>query len=146
MKYQATKTIVLTASLLGAATIASAHSQSGSLGSNLKAVDYYQIQCFNDGTGDADHLAVQVKDTATPIAQPVISAQVTKGILAVNTTDPIDGDTLYSPEVKVNGGNGSYYVMVDKTKAAADNYTLEYHCETSTGEHTGTNLGILQNK
>ncbi len=146
MKNMIIKTTLLTASLLGAVNLASAHDQSGTLGATKSAVDYYQIQCFDDGNGPAANLAVRVKDLAGTIAPPIISAQVTKGILAINTTDTKDGDALYSPAVKLNGGNGSYYVMVNKTNKAADDYSLEYHCETATKAHTGTNITVLQNK
>lgn len=146
MKHLTIKATLLTVPLLGAASSASAHDQSGTLGATKGAIDYYQVQCFDDGNGAADNLALRVIDPAGPKAAPVISAQVTKGILALNTTDTKDGDTLYSQKVKLKGGNGSYYVMVDKTYKAADNYSLEYHCETATKAHTGTNITILQNK
>lgn len=146
MKHLTIKTTLLTASLFGVVGLASAHDQAGTLGATKSAIDYYQIQCFDDGNGPAEHLELSVIDPAGPKAAPVISAQVTKGILAMNTADIVDGDALYSPAVKLNGGNGSYYVMVDKTNKAADNYSLEYHCETATKAHTGTNITILQNK
>ncbi len=146
MKNLAIKTTLLAASLLGVASLASAHDQSGTLGATKGAIDYYQIQCFDDGNGANDHLSLSVIDLAGPIANPVISVQVTKGILALNTTDVKDGDALYSPKVKLQGGNGAYFVMVDKTGKAADNYSLQYHCETATNAHTGSNITVLQNK
>ncbi len=146
MKNILIKRALLTASLLGVASVASAHDQSGVLGQTKGAVDYYQIQCFDDGNGATDHLALRVIDLANPKAPPMISAQITKGILALNTTDVKDGDALFSPLKKLKGGNGSYFVMVDKTNKAADNYSLEYHCETATKAHTGTSITILQNK
>ncbi|MDD5276598.1 MAG: hypothetical protein PHR16_11010 [Methylovulum sp.] len=91
MKNMTIKTTLLTVALLGAASFASAHDQSGTLGATKGAIDYYQIQCFDDGNGATDHLALRVIDPAGPKAAPVISAQVTKGILAFNTTDIKDG-------------------------------------------------------
>lgn len=147
IKQQMTKNIVLATSLLLGTGIASAHDQSGSLGKNSRAVDYYQIQCFDDGTGDTKYLELSVKDTDATKAGSVISVQVIKGLLAYSSTDNgPDGDTRYSPSIKINGGNGSYQVLIDKSRAAADDYSLRYHCKTSTNEHTGSGIAQLQNK
>jgi hypothetical protein len=126
-------------SVLGYVGSASAHEQLGALGAGAKKTDYYEVSCFNDGTGDAGHLAVLITDLV-PAASPLVSVQVIKGQLAKNTTDPVDGDATSSPEMKVIGGNGAYKVIVDKTGADAENYSLDYHCETSTGDHTGTSI------
>jgi hypothetical protein len=62
---------------------------------------------------------------------------------------PVDGDTTSSPAVAVNGGSGAYDVLVDKTDAGAESYTMTFHCFTGpdgTGFHTGTSLTILQDQ
>ncbi len=131
--------------ILGYVGGASAHDISGALGKSPTATDYYQLSCYDDGNGPADHLSIQVIDMA-PVAKPLISVQVTKGILAGNTTDAVDGNATYSPALKMKGGDGDYAVTVDKTAAGLETYSLQYHCETSTGDHTGTGYAILANQ
>ena len=123
-----------------------AHDITGTLGKAAGATDYYQVECSDDGAGPADRLIVKIKDLA-PVATPLISVQVTKGAIAKNTTDIIDGNATYSPALTVNGGNGSYYLIVDKTAAKAEVYNLQIHCETSGDQHTGTSEpALLQNQ
>ncbi|MDO9103469.1 MAG: hypothetical protein Q7U57_00770 [Methylovulum sp.] len=131
------KTLVAMLAAIGYAGAAAAHDINGALGSAAGATDYYQVECFDDGTGPAEHLIVKIKDS-TPVAAPLVSVQVTKGSIARNTTDAVDGNTTYSPTLKVKGGNGMYYLTVDKTAANAENYNIQIHCETSAGQHTGT--------
>ncbi|MFI3157678.1 MAG: hypothetical protein QX199_16155 [Methylococcaceae bacterium] len=132
--------------ILGYANSAAAHDINGALGKAAGATDYYQVECFDDGAGPADRLLVEIKDLA-PVAAPLISVQVTKGIIAKNTTDVVDGNATYSPTLTVNGGNGSYYLIVDKTAAKAETYNLQVHCETSGDQHTGTTEpALLQNQ
>lgn len=145
MKKTTSQSIFITAALFFTANAVFAHDQTGALGKAAGATDYYAVSCFDDGNGAAAYLAFQVID-ALPVAAPVVSAQVTKGRLAVNTTDAIDGDATYSPKVLVKGGNGTYYVSVDKTKAGVENYSFQYHCETSDNQHTGTSILPLQNQ
>ena len=132
-------------SVLGYVGSASAHDQSGDLGTGAKRADYYKVSCFNDGSGNADHLSIHIKDLP-PVASPLVSVQVIKGILAKNVTDPVDGDTAFSPEMNVKGGNGAYDVIVDKTGAGVEIYALDYHCETSSGAHTGTSIVKIQDR
>ena len=145
MKKTTSQSIFIAATLFLNAHAAFAHDQTGALGKAVGATDYYAVSCFDDGNGVADHLSFQIMD-ALPAAIPAVSAQVTKGRLAVNTTDAIDGDATYSPAVLVKGGNGTYYVSVDKSKAGVENYSFQYHCETSDNQHTGTSILPLQNQ
>ena len=124
---------------------AAAHTQSGSLGSSAAATDVYSITCSDDGSGAPARLRAQVRDQA-PVASPVVSVQVTKGALGTNSSDGTDGDTAYSPLVTVNGGSGAYTVLVNKTAAGSETYTLQSHCETSTGIHTGFSIVTRQNQ
>lgn len=140
--------LVLLALVLGGASVASAHTQSGSLGSDASATDFYQVTCSDDGSGAPASLAVQVLD-ASPVAAPIVSVQVQKGLLLTNSSDPVDGDTAASPLVSVNGGAGVYDVLIDKSAAGAETYTLTYHCMTGadgTGSHTGTSITVRQNQ
>ncbi len=136
-------------SLLGYAGIASAHDYNGALGKPAAATDLFQVSCFDDGSGPADRLAVQVREEA-PASGPLVSVQVVSGIVAKNTTDPVNGNATYSPVINVKGNN-TYSLTVDKTKAGkvATTYAISYHCLTSANAHTGTteiSSGILQNQ
>lgn len=130
-----------------AASVSSAHDQTGALGKAISATDVYQVHCYDDGNGKASYLSFQIQD-ALPVAAPIISAQVTLGAsVAANTTDAIDGDAAYSPALNLKGGNESFYlVTVDKTKAGTENYTFQYHCMTATNVHTGTDILQLVNQ
>lgn len=149
MRSKTLKITILAAScLVGAAQtdMASAHAvDTASLGGSKNATDSYQITCTTDGGGETDHLAIQVLDAA-PKAAPKVSVQVFKGGLAASSTDATDGNASFSPEVEVHGGNGVYYVLVDKTGAAAENYRLEYHCQPAGEGHSGTSIIQLQDQ
>ena len=131
---------------LGYGGIVAAHDINGALGAAAGATDYYQVTCFDDNSGPADHLIVKIKDLA-PVAVPIISVQVTKQVgktfIARNSTDAVDGNATYSPELNIKGGNGTYFLAVDKTSANAETYNVQIHCETSTGLHTGTQEPVL---
>jgi len=142
------KHLFVAATLLatGYAGIASAHdSGSRSLGTGIGATDLYQVNCSDDGTGPADHLFFQLQDLP-PAAAPVLSAQVVKYPKAANTTDQKDGDAGLSPTIRLKGGNGAYFITIDKSKAGAEIYKFNYHCETSSGFETGTELLVIQNQ
>jgi hypothetical protein len=129
---------------IGHTDITPADSLSGALGSRAQATDLYQITCSAED-GATDHLRIHVRDN-TPTKKPMLSVQVHKGFVAINSTDAKDGDTKYSRWVSNHGGDGVYQVLVDKSSAGAETYTLEYHCESSTGIHTGTGIAQLQNQ
>jgi hypothetical protein len=139
--------IVLGLLLLGGlARGAAAHTQSGALGDAAGATDYYQVTCSDDGSGAPASLSMQVLDTS-PVAAPLVSVQTRKGLLLANSTDATDADAGLSPIVHVNGGAGVYDVLVDKSAAGAETYTLTFHCQTGpngTGLHTGTEIVTRQ--
>ncbi|MGR8934209.1 MAG: hypothetical protein ACU837_07450 [Gammaproteobacteria bacterium] len=148
--------VFLTAAALAAATYTAstnAHDLNfKSLGKNAKATDTYEVTCSTDGGGASYKLQVRVRDDA-PLAGPLVSAQIIKDSKATNTTDLKDGDANFSAAATLvpnpsnpNGGNGVYTVVVDKTKAGAENYSMQYHCLSKTGEHTGTSLIARQNQ
>ena len=148
MKAIIIKKALLTASvlsLLGYVGSASAHDQAGALGAAAAATEYYKVTCYDDGAGPTASLSLQVIDLA-PVAAPLVSVQVLKGILVKNTTDAVDGNAAYSPALSLAGGNGAYSVIVDKTAIGAETYSLQYHCLTSAGAHTGSLIAPLQNQ
>lgn len=153
MKNKSLKLLFASVSGLGAlafAAMASAHeSGTRSLGNAVGATDLYQVSCFDDGNGAAERLEVQLQDLAPkPTPDPLISIQVIKGTKAANSTDQVDGNAAYSPLIAVHGGNGTYLVSVNKTKAGKENYQFSYHCIAADNAHTGTSepLPVAQNQ
>jgi hypothetical protein len=135
---------------LAHALAAQAHDQSGGLGAAASATDLYQVTCSNDGSGAPTSLRVQVRDLA-PVAAPTLSVQVHANGLLANSSDPVDADASASasPAISVNGGEGPYDVLVDKSAAGSETYTLTFHCQTGPdggGVHTGTVHSVKQNQ
>lgn len=123
-----------------------AHSLSGALGSGAQATDLYQITCSaEDGGPPTDVLRIRVRDHK-PVRKAQVSVQVQKGSVATNRTDATDGNTRYSRAATIHGGDGVYQVLVNKSSAGAETYSLEFHCESSTDIHTGTVEVQLQNQ
>ncbi len=153
-------TLAIVASYAG---IISAHTLPGALGrlkSKAAATDIYRVTCSNagDGTGDPDHLLLHVKDlpTRNP-ARISIQAQYTDpvtGAVSVTpiSTDRVDSDRYFSPEVSLTGGVGPYLMFITKSRSSLKGreiYLAEFHCQSSpaTGsQHTGTDWQMIQNQ
>lgn len=130
----------------GHTDVTPAHQLSGALGSRAQATDLYQVTCSPEDGGPAtDHLRIRVRDNA-PRKKPLLSVQTQKRFVATNSTDATDGNAKYSRWVNNHGGDGVYHVFVDKSSAGAETYTLEFHCESSTRIHTGSESVQLQNQ
>jgi len=129
---------------MGQVDVVSAHNQSGSFTTGrAAAVDFYQVTCFNDGSGPPDHLFFEVKDRVANTAK--VSVLVRKGtscspICAKSITDTDDTDDQYSPSVRVKQGGGVYNMFVSHTAAGMDSYDVQHHCQPATGVHTGTDI------
>jgi hypothetical protein len=126
---------------------ASAHGLNQALGADPAATDLFQITCFDNGSGAAQSLVVQVRDNAP--AAPQVSVQAQRAGQLVNSTDTTNADAAYSPAVAANGGNGAYDVLVDKTGSGTKSYSLNFHCYTGpggTGVHTGTSHTVVQDQ
>lgn len=149
MKIVSLKNTIITASLLlvavGHAGTVSADTKGGSLGSSASATDVYRVTCSTDGSGATHHLVTQVRDNA-PVKPPKVSAVATKGGASTTSTDPVDGNTAYSPEKELAKGNGAYTVSIKKSASGSEIYTLLYHCETASDVHTGTSISQTQNQ
>jgi hypothetical protein len=127
---------------IGYSAIASAHTITGALGagtSNEPAVDIYRANCFNDGTGNGARMRVSYTGSGTNIHRVSIVRQnpTTVGMTSV-TSETNAAQT--SNNITRNGTNGDFYLMVSRTtnSTTASTYTLNYHCETAGGVHTGT--------
>lgn len=147
MRISSLKSAFASASLVlavGHTPIALAHTQVGSLGSGAGATDLYTVTCSTDSGGVTFRLYTRMKDNTS--GSSLVQVQTRKGSIATNTTDPTGGDSAYSPTVYNNSGNGAYNVLVDKTASGTNNYTLDYHCQTATGVHTGTSITTNQNQ
>jgi len=126
------------ASAFAVPSLAGAAALSGSLGSPASASALLAVDCASD----AASLSAQVTNLA-PISGALVGLQIKKGNVAINSTDPIDGDVDPSPAVFVSGGAGRYDVFVDKTDAGAEAYLVVAQCWTGaggTGAPTGTTL------
>ena len=122
-----------------------AHSLSGALGLKAKETDLYQVICFAEGGLATDHLRMRVRDNP-PEKEALVSVQSQKGFIATNRTDATDGNATYSKWINNHGGDGVYHVFVNKSSSGAEIYTLEFHCESATFIHTGTDSVQLQNQ
>jgi hypothetical protein len=124
----------------------SAHTQSGTLGSAAGATDLYQVLCSPDASPTAK-LTSRVR-TGTAVTAVKVSVRTQKGVKATNSTDNVNGDAISSPSVSNASGDGIYFMTVGKTvwTKVAVPYTLDFHCQSSAGEHTGTDWFTLQNQ
>jgi hypothetical protein len=95
---------------------------SGHLGREKRATDVWKFTCDSD----ANHLLFYVADDG-PRQRPKLNAQLFKGNRATNATDPAaqDGDDAGngSPTIKLRGGPGEYYGLLDKSGAGEKDYT-----------------------
>jgi hypothetical protein len=121
---------------------AAAHDMSSSLAVQASASDYFQVSCLDDEA--VTELLFFRLTGSKSAAAPVVSAQISKGSQATNLT--IDSKTGFSRGVEVHGGGGAYYVTVNKSKAGRAGYAFDYHCQSASGIHTGTETVTLQNQ
>jgi hypothetical protein len=98
------------------------------------------VTCDND----SENLVARIRDRSTPVDGLLVNLQLYKGNKAVSISDTISGDSEYSPYVTLHGGPGIYYMIVNKTDAGAREFDIEWHCNTVTGVHTGTDIGVYQ--
>ena len=138
-----TRTAVRLAAGIAATAPAAAHTYVLALGPSATANSYFGVICSNDAGTDSDHLFMQIQShTANG---PLVSAQIVKDGVAASITDPIGGDAVPSPAMRVRGGNGMYQVLTNKTGAGAVSFTVTVHCLDASGTvHTGTDAVVYQ--
>lgn len=107
--------------------------------------DIWVVSCFNDGTGPAAYLSVQLQAT------PATHLQILKNQQSISVTGVSNARGKFSKYISLwpvkpgttdNDGNGDYLVLIDKSKAPAAVYSFNYHCKTANGGHTGTDITI----
>jgi len=151
----ATVLLILTASYVD---FVSAHGLSGVVGkskSGVAATDIYQVTCYDDDSGVPKALFFRVRDLR-PILAPIISIRATNGSQFSELSKDIrDGDAVSSKAVffKPENGQGTYILEVKKSGSKAPKavkgkeiYSIEYHCLTASGDHTGTSTRMTQDQ
>lgn len=104
-----------------------------------------QITCSSPmGSEPTDHLLARIRDRSPSVDGLLVNLQLHKGQKAVSITDTVSGDADYSPFVSLQGGNGVYYLMVNKTNVGEREFDLEWHCTAASGTHTETEIGVSQ--
>ncbi len=116
-----------------------AHTRLGALGATATATDIYLATCLNDGSGLPDNLVGKIIDLP-PVVAASVALTVSKDGKSVVAGDPVDGDSKYSPEVRLKGGAGVYTFTVAKSAKGQELYRFEFHCATATGVHTGSSI------
>ena len=139
--------IFLAVGLLSYAAVNSAHNAGATLDPNSNVRSFTGmafVTCFDDGNGPADNLIARVRDLSPAVPVLLVNLQIVKGNKSNSITDTVSGDANFTPFITLQGGPGTYWIMVNKTDVGARQFDLEYHCNTRTGVHTGTDIGVSQ--
>lgn len=131
---------------LASSSVASADEINSSLlsTSGVSAVDVYRATCAPSGGASTHRLRAAIRDTS--LNGGVMSLTLFRDGLAVNTSDVIAADTVQSPFVQLNSGDGQYWLFVSHSQSGTSSYIVEFHCETQNGGHTGTSRVQTQNR
>lgn len=126
-----------------------AHDQTGVLGPDSSATDYYSVQCV-DQVADRFEVSVITKGggKTSPLVSLQVSADDVDPVTITNVTDAKTGDRVSSrTAVILNNGtpDSEFKVSVNKNKSGTQKYEFKYHC-LSGGTHTGTQITTLQNQ
>jgi hypothetical protein len=111
---------------------------------DAQATDMADVICGDDGHGPTAYLLAQVRDDSPPAPGLLVNLQVIKGNQAANTTDQVSGDAQYSDPIVLQGGDGVYRILVNKTGPGPRAFSLIWHCVTANGDHTGTEIQVRQ--
>ncbi|GKS69070.1 hypothetical protein W03_10740 [Nitrosomonas sp. PY1] len=136
--------IALLALSIGYTSISKAHEASAVMGEQADFLGYATVTCG----GSSTHFEAAVKDLSGPVAGLQVNLQIIKGSIADSTTDPVSGDLDFSPYARVDGGAGTYQLLVNKTAVGARAFEVSYHCKLDNGlpggEHTETDIVVRQ--
>lgn len=144
---QKTATTIFTLAVLCFASVSHADDAGATMdpeGNIASFTGYAQVTCFDNGNGPTNHLVASVQDTSLPQNNLLVNLQIIKGASAISTTDPVSGDGVFSPPVRLVGGDGVYLMLVNKTGPGQRSFIVSYHCETIDNAHTGTGIRVNQ--
>ncbi len=137
-----------------------AHDYVGSLGTiaGASATDLLRVDCFSDvgaaSQSPTHQLFFQINDGTAAGGKLSASAAVyTPGFgKATTVTDPTGGDGAASPSktltvIGADQQDNQFFITINHSATGAKSYTLGYHCQDASGQHTGTSLPltVLQN-
>lgn len=122
------------------------------------ATDLYRIDCSQDAGAASQspthQLFIQINDGSAAGGKLSATASVfTPGFgKALTVTDPTGGDGVASPSklltvIGADQQDNQFFITVNHSATGAKSYTLGYHCQDASGQHTGTSLPltVLQN-
>lgn len=135
------KKLLLVISLFCSFT-ANAHDKSGSLGESASATDIFAVSC-----GDNTHQVYFELLATLPNGSPSdlkVSVELLGGKNTITVTDESSVDNLKSRSVDIQ--SSSLIVLINKNKAGKANFTIQYHCESASGDHTETEINQIQNQ
>lgn len=140
--------VVFFVAALGYACVTSAHEVGATMDPNGNVAGFTGfalVSCSSEGNIPTDHFVASIRDTSPPQDNLLVNLQVIhvgNGFNhAISTTDPISGDDQFSPPVSVQGGNGTYLLLVNKTGAGARSFIISYHCQSADTPPVHTETG-----
>lgn len=144
--------VIFFVAALGYVCVSSAHEAGATMDPNGTVAGFAGfalVTCTNDGNVPTSFLEASVTDTSLPQDNLLVNLQIIHvgGNInrAISTTDPVSGDAKPSPPVRVEGGNGTYLLLVNKTAVGARSFIVTYHCKAADGvTHTDTDILVYQ--
>ena len=142
--------ILVAASCLGYAGLGKAHTGGATMDSEGVSATFTGLAVVTCSSLDGiptDYFTASIIDHSSPVEGLLVNLQllkIDKG-MAVSISDNVSGDSGSSDSIVLRGGNGVYYMMVNKTDVGARAFEIDYHCMSDTGLHTETSeIGVLQ--
>lgn len=124
---------------------AEAHQLNGLIANGATANARYSLVCYDDGNGAPDRLFFNIegKTSSAPYTVSLTVRKTVDGqeLRAGPLVDKENGDGKSSPSGWLSGGPGTYYLDIDKVGSKTTGgmtFSVEFHCETAGGVHTGT--------
>jgi len=140
---QSTRMLLLALSV-GYAGMSQAHKESGVMGEQADFLGYALVSCESPSS----YFEAAIKDLSGAVAGLYVNLQIIKGSQADSTTDPVSGDNDFSSYARVDGGTGTYQLLVNKTAAGLRAFEVSFHCKVDNGlpggEHTETRITVKQ--
>ncbi len=139
--------LCLAIGFFGYAAVSSAHTAGATLDPSNSIRNFTGmafVTCFDDGNGPADNLIARIRDNSQPVPGLLVNLQIFKNNQSNSISDTVSGDADFSPFITLRGGTGTYWIMVNKTDIGARQFDVEWHCNTSQGVHTGTDIVVTQ--